>query len=274
MHDNRRIFRYIVNAVTFIILEVAALAVLYNNGAIQKAWLSRMFHGFAYNVWGRTENIKHYFSLNRENAELAERNFMLEQELRAYREKYGPSDVLKDSITGKFNTGNFKYIHASIVKMSRNKQHNYLILGKGYDDGISPMSGLITSCGAIGIVDAVSKNYSHVKMFTSAGMAVSARIGHEGAVGSLSWDGKSTKGAILSEIPHHIVINQGDTVYTSGFSAIFPPDIPLGTIGEKKLVNGSSYEINISLFEDFSRLRYVTVVDNDDIKELEELEVK
>lgn len=274
MHDNKRIFRYIVNAVTFIILEVAALAVLYNNGAIQKAWLSRMFQGFAYNVWGRTESIKHYFSLNKENEALAERNFMLEQELRAYREKYGSADMLKDSITGEFNTGNFKYIHASIMKMSRNKQHNYLIIGKGSKDGIAPMSGLITPHGAIGIVDAVSRNYSHVRMFTSAGMTVSARIGYEGAVGSLSWDGKSTNGAILSEIPHHITINQGDTIYTSGFSAIFPPDIPLGTIGEKKIVNGSSYEISISLFEDFSRLRYVTVVDNDDIKELEELESK
>ena len=65
----------------------------------------------------------------------------------------------------------------------------------------------------------------------------------------------------------------GDTVYTSGFSSIFPADIPLGTTGKSKIVNGATYEIEISLLEDFSALRYVTIVDNlgkDEIKEVED----
>ena len=64
----------------------------------------------------------------------------------------------------------------------------------------------------------------------------------------------------------------GDTVFTSGFSSIFPPDIPLGTAGEAKVVNGATYEIKVKLFEDFNSLRYVTVVENigkDEIKRLE-----
>jgi rod shape-determining protein MreC len=65
---------------------------------------------------------------------------------------------------------------------------------------------------------------------------------------------------------------QGDTVYTSGYSSIFPPDIPLGTAGEAKIVNGATYEIEVTLLEDFSALRYVTVVDNTGQNEIDSLE--
>ena len=89
----------------------------------------------------------------------------------------------------------------------------------------------------------------------------------------MSWDGISSRKAILREIPHHVIFQQGDTVYTSGFSSIFPPDIPLGTTGKSKIVNGATYEIEITLFEDYGALRYVTIVENlgkDEIKILED----
>ena len=77
----------------------------------------------------------------------------------------------------------------------------------------------------------------------------------------------------MKEIPHHVEFEKGDTVFTSGFSSIFPPDIPLGSVGEARIVNGATYEINITLFEDFGALRYVTIVENlgkEEMKELEE----
>ena len=69
-----------------------------------------------------------------------------------------------------------------------------------------------------------------------------------------------------------MVFEKGDTVFTSGYSSIFPPDIPLGEVGESKIVNGATYEIKIRLFEDFGALRYVTVVENKSKGELKELE--
>ena len=67
-------------------------------------------------------------------------------------------------------------------------------------------------------------------------------------------------------------ISVGDTIYTSGFSSIFPPDIPLGVTGKSRVVNGSTYEIQIRLFEDFTALRYVTVVKNLSRNEIKQLE--
>jgi rod shape-determining protein MreC len=103
-------------------------------------------------------------------------------------------------------------------------------------------------------------------------MSISARLRKDGPVGTMNWDGKSQNKALLKEIPHHIDLADGDTVYTSGYSSMFPADIPLGITGASKIVNGATYEIDVTLFEDFGALRYVTVVENMGQAEINSLE--
>ena len=224
-------------------------------------------------VWGCSQNIKHYFSLKSRNDALALENHELRLRLAEYEAMEADSSAYGKHIPDDGIAGDFRYIPATIVKVSNNSQHNYMIIGKGYEDGITKGAGVITGKGAIGVIDAVSRNYSYARSFKNHEMNISARLGKEGAVGPMSWDGHSSAKAILKEIPHHVEFHHGDTVYTSGYSSIFPPDIPLGTTGDAKIVNGATYEINIDLFEDFGALRYVTVVDNigkEEIKKIEE----
>lgn len=268
MSGHRKILTAMVNAAIFIILEVAALSMLRNNAVLQDTWISKGIHAFHATVWGGTEQIKYYFSLKKANDELAAENFMLNKELRFYKEL--AEKQMRDTLLSE-PSESFSYIPASIAKISNNKQHNYIILDKGSDDGIKPQSGIITSHGVIGIVDAVSRHYSYAISFRNSDMTVSARIGLEGPVGTMKWDGYSSNGALLNEIPHHIELNPGDTVYTSGFSSVFPRDIPIGTLGESRLVNGATYEIRINLFEDFNALKYVTVVQNEGKDEIDSL---
>ena len=165
------------------------------------------------------------------------------------------------------------YIPACISKISDNSQHNYMILDKGSEDGVEVGYGVITAKGVIGIIDAVSDNYSYAISFKNHMMSISARLRKDGPVGTMSWDGKSRSNAMLREIPHHIQHSPGDTVYTSGYSAIFPADIPIGITGDARIVNGSTYEMDVTLFEDFGSLRYAIIVgniDNDQINALEE----
>ena len=242
---------------------------LSHNGAMQNVWFSKGIHAVMGTLWGGTEQIKDYFSLRKVNESLALENHELRTKLAQYEameqeadEKMQTSDI----------AGGFRYIPASIMKISNNTQHNYMIIGKGSEDGVTTGSGVITGKGAIGVVDAVSSNYSYAISFKNHEMNISARLGKEGAVGPLSWDGKSRNGAILKEIPHHVEFEPGDTVFTSGYSSIFPPDIPLGTTGKSKIVNGATYEIEVTLFEDFGSTRHVTIVENlgkDEIKKLE-----
>ena len=262
------IISYFINAAIFVILEIAALNMLRNNGPLQGLWFSRGAQNFMGAVWGGTESVKDYFSLKKANDALSQENEALRMrltELETILAEKGRDSVWKHS-------DDFVFTPAEIVKISNNTQHNYIIVGKGSNDGVKEGAGVITGEGVIGVIDAVSPRFSYARSFKNHDMSISARIGREGSVGPLTWDGKSSSGAILSEIPHHVEFEVGDTVYTSGYSSIFPPDIPLGVTGKSKIVNGATYEIDVTLFEDYGTLRYVLVVDHLGKEEMKRLE--
>ncbi len=259
---------YLINAVIFIILEVAALNMLRNNGPLQATWFSRGVHNFMGFVWGSTNDITGYFSLKKTNEQLLQENEMLKMKVTELENIVSRSD--RHDFEG--FSDDFTFTPAEIVKISNNTQHNYIIVGKGSDDGVTEGAGIITGRGAIGVVDAVSPRFSYARSFKNHDMSISARIGREGSVGPLTWNGRSSSGAILSEIPHHVEFAVGDTVFTSGYSSIFPPDIPLGVMGKAKIVNGATYEIEVELFEDYGALRYVLVVNHAGKEEINELE--
>ena len=265
------IIRHLINAAIFLILEIAALNMLSHNGQLQNAWFSKGIQGFMGTVWGGTQQIKDYFHLRKANDALAQENFELRTRLAtltANTEELALDQALQDCDIA----GGYRYIPAIIRKISNNTQHNYMIIGKGSADGVTNGSGVITGKGAVGVIDAVSENFSYAISFKNHEMNISARLGKDGAVGPLSWDGKSSSGAILKEIPHHVEFEPGDTVYTSGYSSIFPPDIPLGLTGKSKIVNGATYEIEVTLLEDFGALRHVAIVENLGKEEIKELE--
>ena len=243
------------------------MSMLNNNSQLQNAWFSRGSHAFMGSVWGFTQNIKGYFSLRSVNDELALENHELRTMLAEFENMAKEEAYLQAG-----SAGPFRYSPATIVKISNNTQHNYFIVGKGAKDGITVGSGVITGKGAVGVIDAVSENYSYARSFRNFGMSISSRIGKQGSVGPMEWDGRSRNKAILKEIPHHMEFHEGDTVYTSGYSSIFHSDIPLGTVGKAKIVNGATYDIDVELFEDFGALRYVTIVHNSAFEEIKRLE--
>lgn len=253
-------------AAVFILLETAAVGMLGHNGDIQGIWFSKGMQKVSGFLWGGAQDIREYFMLRKRNEELAYENYLLRLQMTRDEAAAACTDMHGEI------AGGFRYIYADIIKISDNTQHNYMIINRGRADGVREGAGIITGKGAVGVVDAVSERHAYARAFKNHDMSISARLGREGAVGPLSWDGISSSGAVLKEIPHHVAMNPGDTVYTSGYSSIFPPDIPLGTTGEAKVVNGATYEIKVNLFEDFSALRHVTVVENLSIGEIEKLE--
>lgn len=252
----------------FIGLETASLLMLSHNGSLQRLWIARVSHGFMARTWGATQAVGEYFSLKKRNDLLALENHRLGELVHRYESalEASGSTAPTEAVDG------YRFIPAKIIKASSNSQHNYLIVDKGSDDGIVQNAGIITSRGVIGIIDAVSRHYSYALSFMNTELSISARLGKEGAVGPLVWDGVSSCGAILKEIPLQVKFSPGDTVYTSGYSAIFPPDIPLGVTGASKIINGATNEIRINLFQNQNSLKYVTIVENTRIGEIEEME--
>lgn len=245
---------------------------LKRNAPLQNTWFAKGGQAVMGSIWGTTQRIGDYFSLRSRNDSLASENFALSTRI-AELEKLISDSMITERIPNDGIIDGYRYIPAKVVKLSSNTQHNYLILGIGSVDGVSEGDGVITRKGAVGVVDGVSENFSFVRSFQNHNMSISTRIGRTGFSGALVWDGIHSNKGLLKEIPHHVEFAPGDTIFTNGFSTIFPPDIPVGLTGESRIVNGSSYEIKIDLFEDFGALRYVTVVSNlgkDEIRKLEE----
>lgn len=257
----------ILNLAVFIILEIASLYLITHSSEVQKTWIAGAGNSVKGAVWGSSEKVRNFFSLRGTNEQLAQENYALQKEVLELREmlRQAKADTVK---LGKMP--GYTILPAEVVKMSRSKQHNYIILNRGYEDGVQEKSGIVTREGVVGIVDAVSAHFCYALSFQNADISISARLGADGGNGLLVWDGKTSRGAILKEIPLQYKFNPGDTVYTSGHSLVFPPDIPLGTAGKAKMVNGSTNEIQVTLFQEFKALRYVTIVHNNSFDEVEE----
>ena len=269
MARSRSVGARILCAAVFILLETAAIVMLNHNNSMQRLWTMRLSHGFMAKTWGFTQKVRGYFSLAGQNEELALENHRLREMIRVYEDAAKATDIRLQSVA---RDDGFVYTPAQIIKSGTNSQHNYLILDKGSEDGIVQNSGIISSKGVIGIVDAVSRHYSYAISFLNTEVNISSRLGGTGAVGPLAWDGKNTDGAILKEIPLQYRYSPGDTVYTSGYSVIFPPDIPLGTAGDASIINGATNEITVNLFQDYTALKFVTIVRNTRAAEIEALE--
>ena len=87
------------------------------------------------------------------------------------------------------------------------------------------------------------------------------------------WDGDDPSVALLEELPRHTVFTAGDTVVTSGYSAIFPAGLPVGEIiDDHKQHKENFFTLRVKLFADFTRLSNVQVVRNNRHAEVDSLQ--
>lgn len=252
--------------ILFILLEAFSIVLVVNRGVVQRYKVLGTVRSIESVVWARTSRIGSFFSLRPENERLAAENLQLRQQLARYETARKELDSLDRIIEPEFT-----YIGARVVRNSVNRQHNYLILDQGWKEGVEEGMGVVTSQGVIGVVGGVSRHYSYVFSVLSTDQTVSVKLAGSGAFGPMTWPGTDPGMTVLREIPVHIQSAPGDTVYSSGYSTLYPPDIPVGTVASAMVSQGSSQELTVRLFEDFRSLRHVYIVKNNRREELEEL---
>jgi rod shape-determining protein MreC len=201
-----------------------------------------------------------FFNLSQEDS-LSKRNAALLQKLvnlKVDTLRQGIDTVYTDSLRPQYLV-----VEARVINNSVNREHNYLTLDKGKKDGILPNSGVITEKGVIGIVREVSNSYAVVMSLLHRQSKISARIKTKHYFGSLVWKSSNRSQFNLEDIPKHAPIVQGDTVETSGYSAIFPEGIPIGRVEKFWIEPGSNfYTVEVRASQDLSNIRYVYVITN------------
>jgi rod shape-determining protein MreC len=131
---------------------------------------------------------------------------------------------------------------------------------------------VVSANSVAGVVVGCSRNYSVVMSLLNLDFKLSARIKSNGYFGSLSWDGRDYRYAVLSEIPQHVLVNVGDTIETTGYSAMFPEGVMVGTVRDYEKYGGDFYKISVSLTTDFKKLHFVDVIGN--LKKTEQLQLE
>lgn len=261
-------FFYIVSTVLlFLALWAASIMLASNNGIVQRYRIMGGIRNVQSLMWNSSRRVHYFINYRVENEKLALENLALRQELERHRAAAEAAEAIDSVHIG----SKYSYILARVVKNSTNRQHNFIIINRGRKDGVESGMGVVTDNGVVGVVNAVQDNYAQVISFLSTDQRISAKIAGNGTFGPLAWRGNSIKQARMSEIPEHTEVHPGDTILTSGYSAIYPPDIPLGTV-TKIFDNGVSIDINVELFQDFGALQHVYVVANNDAGQILELE--
>ncbi|MFN4079421.1 MAG: rod shape-determining protein MreC [Saprospiraceae bacterium] len=159
----------------------------------------------------------------------------------------------------------YEVIPAQVVDNSVHYDNNWILLNRGSADGIVPHCGVIASDGIVGVLRHVDKHFSVAMSVLHRQTRVSAMLKKHGAYGSLVWEGKSPRNMTLKYIPKHIEVSIGDTVATSGLSAMFPKNHLIGIVDAKPSIDpDNTYFMNIPvrLTHDLSRTDAVYIVRN------------
>lgn len=260
--------------ILFVVLESVCMYIAVQYNKKQQDVYNSSANIISGGLYQQYDRLARYWRLQSISDSLATDNAQLYAQLaNAKYSNYIRRDSLKSRDSLNQIVQQYTYIAAAVVNNSISNYNNYLTIDKGSLHGIKTGMGVITPQGVIGIVKNVTEHYAQVMSVLHQQSKVSASIKKSKYFGTLAWRGRDPLHINLDAIPKHATIAIGDTVQTSGYSNIFPEGVPIGKI-EKFDVDGSGnfFTIQVILFEDVARLRYVYIVDHLMHKELEILE--
>jgi rod shape-determining protein MreC len=260
----------------FLFLEIISLTLIIDHNQFQRSRFLNSSNVIVGEIYQFSNSISEYFKLKTTNDHLAGENAELRTKLYA---RENELNFIKQDSNFQLRQSraiekDYTFITAKVINASSNKYKNYITLNKGSEDGILPEMGVINESGVIGIVSSVSKRFSVVLPVLNPSSRISAKIKNKSKTGSLIWDGKDARKALLEEVPLYIPVEVGDTVVTSGYSSIFPEGIEIGVVRFFQKDNDNFYFIEVNLFTDFNQLSYVDVISYKNAEEQKELEKK
>jgi rod shape-determining protein MreC len=257
------------NLIIFLILEGITFYLLATGNMYHNTRVVNGIRGLTQGIEGKINKTRNYLILREINESLAAENIALKNSIEHLVRQ---ENSLFFSVSDTIFKQHYTHTSAEVVENSVNKQKNFFTINKGKLQGISTDMAVTSFNGVVGVIVGSSENYSVAMSLLNLDFRLSVRIKANGYFGSLSWDGRDYRHAVLGEIPQHIFVNVGDTIETTGYSAIFPEGMTVGTISNFEKRGGDFYKITVSLITDFKKLHFVDVIGN--LEKVEKLELE
>jgi rod shape-determining protein MreC len=253
-----RFFARFVSLFVFLLLETVAMIMIIRGGQFQKAAFMSGNVVVGTRVYSMVSSLTDYVSLKYTNTALAQENANLQQQLVTLQSQL--DKIHADSLQQPIDTP-LLVIPAKVIYSTTNQLHNIIIIDKGSAHGISSGMGVIDCHGVVGVVRSVSENCAAIISALSIKLQISGKFKGNNYLCSVSWDGCSPRTGVVLGIPLHVIPAVGDTILTSGHSAIFPENIPIGIV--KSITENSATawcDLSVRYSAEFASLTFVNVI--------------
>ena len=249
----------------FLLLAGISCYMLFRGNPYQQAVFMTSAGRVSSGVNSTANSVTGYFHLRSINDDLQQRLADLEMENINLRRRLQRADerLYADSVKPDSALAPYEFTIARVINNSITRPNNFITLDRGSLDGVAPEMGVVDQNGIVGIVNVVGPHSARIISLLNSDLRLSCKVKGSDAFGSLVWDGRSPRQAVLEELPRHVEFAPGDTIITSGYSVVFPEGIPVGTVVEQlRDADDNFYSLRIDLLTDFATLSTVRVIRN------------
>ncbi|WP_046244198.1 rod shape-determining protein MreC [Hymenobacter terrenus] len=271
----------------FSLLEVVSIYLFVTNNSYQRAAFFNSANAYAGIVLERRTKVADYFHLAEMNQQLAMENAALRQQLypadtvrreadsvavppartdslkriRYQRPAARPDTLLLGQQRLPARDPSYPLIPARVINNMLHNVDNFLTLNVGSSSGVRQGMGVVGAGGVVGRVKVVSEHYATVTSLLNSKTSISSKIKRDGTFGTIKWLGDDPTHAVLDNVLRETRLVKGDTVVTSGYNAVFPEGIFIGTVDSfVKEPDKNFWTVRVRLGVNFANLTYVYVV--------------
>lgn len=236
----------------FVLLETLSLFLLFGFNDRQKEAFVTSANYMSGTIYEWRSGIELYFGLRSDNARLVQENARLRSLV------YELTDSLNVHAASALSSQGV--VAARVIDNSFRKDDNYMTIDKGRRDGVAQGMGVYNPDGVVGVVMVTGRRYSVVMPVLNSKTSISCKVLGSDGFGFLEWQGGDPYEAQIRDMPYHSAVSPGDTIVTTGFSSVFPVDIPVGTVTRvERAGNGYTLRVFVRLAVDLSGLGWVYV---------------
>ncbi len=245
---------HFVFAVTFSL----SISLLFNQNDDEMSVIRGFSSDFVSYLSSPMVRVKSLAIVSEENQYLREKNLQLNLQLESILYAADENENLRKLLNFK-RESNLNIIPASIINKGIQTNIKSLTVDVGSKDNVRTNQAVLTPSGVIGKTIQVGENSAIIQSISDNNFRISVRIMPSGAVGILRWYDSSI--CKVYEVQKNVDVNIGDRVITSGFSKIYPPKLPVGTVSGVYDERGSYQKVvNVKIQNDFESIQNVFIV--------------
>jgi rod shape-determining protein MreC len=193
-----------------------------------------------------------------EAAVLREKNIQLKLQIESMLNLVAENEQLKNLLKYK-RESQLSLLPAKVINKGVTSNLSTITIDVGSNQGVGLYSSVLTPNGVIGKTVAVGKYSSIVQVISDVNFRLSVQVLPSGARGILRW----VYGDLceIREVQKNSEIKIGDRVLTSGFSDIYPKNLPVGIVAGIREERGSFQKIiTVRIAENLGSLINIFVI--------------